>query len=190
MPPRKRTAPHTSPAAARRRRARSRRRRPRRGRAAGPAAAETADVGWRGQRGGSRVTAAPEAGRAQAGLGPHRAGTGTAATQEVGLSIEGMTCAACAVRVEKKLNRLDEVRATVNYATASARVTAPAAMPVAELVAAVERAGYSARSTAATPDESPGAPLGPEVPVQRGAPDERAYRTTRPTGTLPTCAAG
>ena len=56
-----------------------------------------------------------------------------------------MTCAACAVRIEKKLNKLDEVRATVNYATASARVTAPAAMPAAELIAAVERAGYTAR---------------------------------------------
>jgi P-type Cu+ transporter len=63
------------------------------------------------------------------------------------LSIEGMTCAACAVRVEKKLNRLDDVRATVNYATATARVTAPAAMPVAELVAAVKRAGYTARAS-------------------------------------------
>jgi Cu+-exporting ATPase len=46
----------------------------------------------------------------------------TAATQEVGLSIEGMTCAACAVRIAKKLNKLDEVRATVNYATADGEV--------------------------------------------------------------------
>jgi copper chaperone CopZ len=80
------------------------------------------------------MTAAPEADTAPSG-------ERTAAHQEVGLSIEGMTCAACAVRIEKKLNKLDEVRATVNYATASARVTAPAAMPVAELIAAVERAG-------------------------------------------------
>ena len=65
------------------------------------------------------------------------------------LSIEGMTCAACAVRVEKKLNKLDEVRATVNYATGTARVIAPAAMPLAELVAAVERAGYAARASSA-----------------------------------------
>jgi len=83
------------------------------------------------------------------------------ASQQVGLSIEGMTCAACAVRIEKKLNKLDEVRATVNYATGSARVTAPAAMPVAELVAAVERAGYTARPVTATfdapSDYSPGA---------------------------------
>ena len=98
-----------------------------------------------------------------------------------------MTCAACAVRIEKKLNRLDEVRATVNYATASARVTAPAAMPVAELIAAVERAGYTARSTAAAPGERPGAPSDPEDRISR---PPRTNRTTRPTGTPPTCAAG
>lgn len=73
--------------------------------------------------------------------------------REVGLSIGGMTCAACAVRVEKKLNRLDEVRATVNYATASARVTAPATLPVAALVAAVERAGYTATAVAEDPND-------------------------------------
>jgi Cu+-exporting ATPase len=69
------------------------------------------------------------------------------------LSIEGMPCAACAVRVEKKLNKLDEVRATVNYATGTAQVIAPAAMPVAELVAAVERAGYTARASSAGNEE-------------------------------------
>src|ERR1700722_12172242 len=62
-----------------------------------------------------------------------------------------MTCAACAVRIEKKLNKLDDVRATVNYATGFARVSAPAALPVAELIAAVERAGYTASSTTGSP---------------------------------------
>ena len=65
-------------------------------------------------------------------------------TREVELAIEGMTCAACAVRIEKKLNRLADVRASVNYATATARVTVPTAMPVGDLLAAVERAGYTA----------------------------------------------
>ena len=65
-------------------------------------------------------------------------------TREVELAVEGMTCAACAARIEKKLNRLADVRASVNYATATARVTAPAAMPVGDLLAAVERAGYTA----------------------------------------------
>ncbi len=52
------------------------------------------------------------------------------ATREVELAIEGMSCAACAVRIEKKLNKLDDVTAAVNYATATARVTAPPALPV------------------------------------------------------------
>ena len=66
-------------------------------------------------------------------------------TREIELLIEGMTCAACAARVERKLGGLDGVRATVNYATATARVTAPAALPVPALTAAVEQAGYAAR---------------------------------------------
>ena len=114
------------------------------------------------------MTAAPQAAGPLAGLEspPGGEGTGresTGASREVSLSIEGMTCAACAVRIEKKLNKLDEVRATVNYATATARVTAPAATPVTELIAAVERAGYSARSTAA-PGEGPEAPSRSEGP--------------------------
>src|SRR5260221_2821589 len=122
------------------------------------------------------MTAAPEAGSPAVGRESAPGGEGTAATREIGLSIEGMTCAACAVRIEKKLNRLDEVRATVNYATASARVTAPAAMPVAELVVAVERAGYTARSTAAASGERPGAPSGPEGRDQQAVPDDPADR--------------
>jgi P-type Cu+ transporter len=70
------------------------------------------------------------------------------ATREVELTIGGMTCAACAARVEKKLNKLPDVRATVNFATATARVTAPAAMPVDELTATVEKAGYTAAEPA------------------------------------------
>jgi P-type Cu+ transporter len=71
-----------------------------------------------------------------------------AATRDVELAIEGMTCAACAARVEKKLNKLDDVVASVNYATATARVSAPAAMPVHDLIAAVEKAGYGATEPA------------------------------------------
>ena len=74
-----------------------------------------------------------------------RARGGCAAVE---LAIEGMTCAACAVRIEKKLNKLDDVQASVNYATATARVTAPTGMPATELIAAVERAGYTATAPA------------------------------------------
>ena len=66
------------------------------------------------------------------------------ARRDVELAIEGMTCAACAVRVEKKLNKLGDVHASVNYATGTARVTAPAELPTDELIAAVVRAGYTA----------------------------------------------
>jgi cation-transporting P-type ATPase A/B/Cu+-exporting ATPase len=74
-----------------------------------------------------------------------------AGTRAVELAIEGMTCAACAVRIEKKLARLDGVRASVNYATGTARVTAPAGLADDELIAAVVRAGY----TATTPNLDP-----------------------------------
>ena len=66
-----------------------------------------------------------------------------AAVREVSLVIEGMTCAACAARIDKKLARLPGVAATVNYATGTALVTAPAALPAEELAAAVTRAGYT-----------------------------------------------
>ncbi|MDR6166957.1 Cu+-exporting ATPase [Microbacterium paludicola] len=61
------------------------------------------------------------------------------------LDIEGMTCASCVARVEKRLQRLDGVHATVNLATESARVEHPAAVSVDDLVQAVGEAGYSAR---------------------------------------------
>ena len=79
---------------------------------------------------------------------PSVAGAVRPGTREIELSIDGMTCAACAVRVERKLNRLQDVSAAVNYATATARVTAPAGLPVSELTTAVEQAGYAARQAA------------------------------------------
>ncbi len=61
----------------------------------------------------------------------------------VSLEIEGMTCASCAVRIEKKLNRLDGVDATVNYATETAAVSFdPSRTSLDELRATVEAAGY------------------------------------------------
>ena len=62
----------------------------------------------------------------------------------VDLEIGGMTCASCAMRIEKKLNRLDGVSATVNYATEKAKVTAPAGYDLNALVAEVEKTGYTA----------------------------------------------
>ena len=66
-------------------------------------------------------------------------------TETLRLELEGMTCASCAARIEKKLNRLDGVEATVNFATEQATVHARAGIAVDELVAAVESAGYGAQ---------------------------------------------
>ncbi|MEU3250109.1 heavy metal translocating P-type ATPase [Streptomyces sp. NPDC006997] len=67
---------------------------------------------------------------------------------EVELLIGGMTCASCAARVEKKLNRMDGVTATVNYATEKARVSYPAGTEVADLIATVVKTGYTAEEPA------------------------------------------
>ena len=65
-------------------------------------------------------------------------------TSTTDLVIGGMTCASCASRVERKLNRLDGVTATVNFATEAARVSFPETLTVGDLIAAVERTGYTA----------------------------------------------
>ncbi|CAL9332369.1 heavy metal translocating P-type ATPase [Streptomyces sp. enrichment culture] len=76
-------------------------------------------------------------------------------TAEVELAIGGMTCASCAARIEKKLNRMDGVEATVNYATEKAKVTFRQDLDVADLIATVEATGYTARKP--EPDPTPGA---------------------------------
>lgn len=72
---------------------------------------------------------------------PSDAATGVFETE---LIIGGMTCASCAARVEKKLNRMDGVSATVNYATEKAKVTYPEGVQVADLIATVVKTGYTA----------------------------------------------
>ncbi|MDG9725151.1 MULTISPECIES: heavy metal translocating P-type ATPase [unclassified Streptomyces] len=69
----------------------------------------------------------------------------TSAPAEVELAIGGMTCASCAARIEKKLNRMDGVTATVNYATEKAKVHYTGDVSVPELIATVEATGYTAR---------------------------------------------
>ncbi|GGL41497.1 heavy metal translocating P-type ATPase [Planomonospora parontospora] len=66
------------------------------------------------------------------------------ATGAVELSIGGMTCASCANRIERKLNKLDGVTATVNYATEKAKVTFPEGLDPQTLIEQVEQAGYTA----------------------------------------------
>jgi Cu+-exporting ATPase len=65
------------------------------------------------------------------------------------LLVGGMTCAACAAKVESKLNAIENVSATVNYATEKATVTVPASVPAHRLVEEVQRAGYAAEVAAA-----------------------------------------
>ncbi|GAA3500866.1 heavy metal translocating P-type ATPase [Streptomyces prasinosporus] len=81
-------------------------------------------------------------------------------TSEIELSIGGMTCASCAARIEKKLNRMDGVTATVNYATEKAKVSYPDGIEIADLIATVEKTGYTAEEppppVPATADERAG----------------------------------
>ncbi|WP_155059655.1 heavy metal translocating P-type ATPase [Streptomyces blattellae] len=78
------------------------------------------------------------------------------AGNQVELVIGGMTCASCAARVEKKLNRMDGVTATVNYATEKARVSYTGEVSVPDLIATVEATGYTAQQPArADPEPEP-----------------------------------
>jgi Cu+-exporting ATPase len=89
---------------------------------------------------------------------------------EVELLIGGMTCASCAARVEKKLNRMDGVTATVNYATEKARITFPAGTEVADLVATVVKTGYTA-------EEPP--PPRPEPAAEQETPEDPELASSR-----------
>ncbi|HKQ16894.1 MAG TPA: cation-translocating P-type ATPase, partial [Solirubrobacterales bacterium] len=78
--------------------------------------------------------------------------------EKLELDVKGMTCASCANRVERKLNEIDGVEATVNFATERAAVSfAPGAVDTGELLGAVESAGYEATLPAAawTPEAAP-----------------------------------
>src|SRR4051794_41928813 len=83
----------------------------------------------------------------------------TEGSHTLDLTIGGMTCASCAARIEKKLNRVDGVTARVNYATEKARVTFPASLDPERLVSAV----------GATRDTAP-APPPPSEPEEPGEP--------------------
>jgi Cu+-exporting ATPase len=90
--------------------------------------------------------------------------------QQVQLAIGGMTCASCAARVEKRLNRLDGVTATVNYATEIAMVTYPTKLSPDDLVAQVESVGYPATLPAVA---------GPGSNGENAAKDDDPTRTLR-----------
>jgi P-type Cu+ transporter len=85
-----------------------------------------------------------------------QSGQVTAARAEVRLAISGMTCAACAARIARKLNAFDDVSADVNFATGKAIISVPAQLPPAELVEVVVRAGYWAEVITAGSPPVPG----------------------------------
>jgi P-type Cu+ transporter len=89
-------------------------------------------------------------------------GEASSGLREIELSVQGMTCAACAARVEKKLNAIDSVVATVNIATEKASVRVPESVPVQLLIEQIRQAGYGAELIAPT-----------AAPVGSGADDAR-----------------
>ncbi|GLY75040.1 heavy metal translocating P-type ATPase [Actinoallomurus iriomotensis] len=91
----------------------------------------------------------------------------TTAPERVELVIGGMTCASCANRVEKRLNRLEGVTATVNYATEKASVAFEPGVSPDDLIAQVEKAGYTAALPAPPkPDEEETAPEAEDATVR------------------------
>ncbi|AXK31450.1 Cu(2+)-exporting ATPase [Streptomyces armeniacus] len=116
------------------------------------------------------TTAPHETGRT-GGTGESAPAGGTSATE---LAIGGMTCASCAARIEKKLNRMAGVEATVNYATEKAKVTYAGDVDVADLIATVEATGYTATppAPARTAGSASGAGTGAGTAGESAAPDE------------------
>ncbi|MDV5145797.1 heavy metal translocating P-type ATPase [Streptomyces sp. SBC-4] len=90
------------------------------------------------------------------------------------LTIGGMTCASCAARVEKKLNRMDGVTATVNYATEKARVEHPPELTAGDLIATVVKTGYTAEEPL-PPEPEPEPELG-EAGAREEDPELAALR--------------
>ncbi|MCO6005522.1 heavy metal translocating P-type ATPase [Actinoallomurus purpureus] len=90
--------------------------------------------------------------------------TTSAAPDRVELEIGGMTCASCANRIEKRLNKLEGVTATVNYATEKASVSFAPGVTPDDLIAQVEKAGYTASLPA--PPEPAGEEVAEDAPVR------------------------
>jgi Cu+-exporting ATPase len=103
-------------------------------------------------------------------------------SSEAELTIGGMTCASCAARVEKKLNRMDGVTASVNYATEKARVAFGAGTRLADLIATVEKTGYTAQPVQRpAPTPPPETPSAPEATGPAEAERTEGTRQTRET---------
>ncbi|MFE9824005.1 heavy metal translocating P-type ATPase [Streptomyces sp. NPDC005791] len=110
----------------------------------------------------------------------------TSGAARVELAIGGMTCASCAARIEKKLNRMEGVEATVNYATEKARVTFCDDVSVDDLIATVEATGYTAQRPAPPRPEpgEAGAPAGGQGEDERADVELRTLRQRLLTAAL------
>ena len=94
-------------------------------------------------------------------------------SRDITLEIGGMTCASCANRIEKKLNKLEGVRASVNYATEKARVTVPDGVDEATVIATIEATGYTAVAPA-PPASATTEGSGPDGTAQQDPKDAEA----------------
>ena len=98
--------------------------------------------------------------------------TTASVTTTVELNVGGMTCASCAARIEKKLNRMDGVAASVNFATEKARVLLASGVDVTDVVATVEATGYTAAlpraAAAASAEGTPGQEVDAQARVADG----------------------
>jgi len=94
--------------------------------------------------------------------------------QAIDLQIGGMTCASCAARIEKKLNRMSGVEASVNYATERAHIVLPKGTDAAAAIATVEATGYTARLPEPPRPTSP-----PEITDRRNDGDDAEVRPVR-----------
>jgi Cu+-exporting ATPase len=97
----------------------------------------------------------------------------------IDLQVGGMTCASCAARIEKKLNRLDGVNASVNFATETARVEYAEPVSLDDLIRTVEATGYTATPPAPATEE----PAGPVEAPEESA-EERSLRQRVVTSAL------
>jgi len=91
----------------------------------------------------------------------------TATATGAELVVGGMSCAACAARIERRLNRLDGVAATVNYATGRAYFASTGGREAGELIGVIESAGYTAELPArSAQDQAAGADPATAHPAQ------------------------
>src|SRR5215203_5146957 len=117
-----------------------------------------------GRRSSTPVTRRRDGGRRRQTARP----MSTTSLERIQLPIEGMTCASCATRIEKRLNKLEGVEATVNYATENAAVSFdPDRVAPEELVAAVGAAGYHATLVLPGVDAEERTDVDPVAPLRR-----------------------